>query len=130
MPTEKPVFRHLTDHIVPGAQGLRVRTDDQPGAGGANHEYLIMLPDSTDDDATFVARISYQNGPIAIEGINGVTHEALAMTIIDRLRAFQSGPYACRENALALTHFEDGLMWLKKRTSDRVNRQVEGTHAV
>lgn len=130
MPTEKPAFRHLTDHVVPGARGLRVRTNDQPGAGGANHEYLIMTPTSVEGDTTCVARINYQNGPIAVEGINGVTHEALLMTVIDRLRAFQEGPYRCRENALALTHFEEGLMWLNKRTADRVNRQVEGTHAL
>lgn len=40
------------------------------------------------------------------------------------------GKYACRENALALTALEEALMWLQKRTRDRLARGVEGTHAV
>ena len=46
---------------------------------------------------------------------------------IDRLRSFQAGLYACRENALALTALEESLMWLQKRTRDRFARGVEGT---
>lgn len=48
---------------------------------------------------------------------------------IDRLRSFQKGQYACRENAIALTHMEEALMWLQKRTRDRLARGVEGTSA-
>ena len=40
------------------------------------------------------------------------------------------GQYACRENACALTHLEEAMMWLQKRTRDRMARGVEGTHKV
>lgn len=54
--------------------------------------------------------------------------EALLAVIIDRLQCFQAGPYACRENAIALTKLEEAMMWLQKRTRDRLARGVEGTH--
>lgn len=47
---------------------------------------------------------------------------------IDRLRSFQAGPFACRENAIALTKLEESLMWLRRRTVARIKRGVEGTH--
>ena len=59
--------------------------------------------------------------------MNGISQEALLAILIDRLRGFQSGQYACRENAIALTKLEEATMWLQKRTLDRVRRGVEGT---
>jgi hypothetical protein len=46
--------------------------------------------------------------------------------VIDRLRGFQSGDFRNRENALALTKIEEALLWLHKRTKDRLERGVEG----
>lgn len=103
--------------------------------------------------------IAFQEGPIAEVGVNGLSNESLIAVVIDRLRGFQHkrfltineaiqaevplgagvpgefdfnsrGKYACRENAIALTHLEDALMWLQKRTRDRAARGVEGTNAV
>ena len=54
--------------------------------------------------------------------------EALLAIVIDRLRSFQKGPFSCRENAIALTHCEEALMWLQRRTVERIKRGVEGTH--
>ncbi|MCK9587740.1 MAG: hypothetical protein M0Q93_00070 [Terrimicrobiaceae bacterium] len=71
--------------------------------------------------------IQFQNGPIQEAGVNGISGEALMAIQIDRLRSFQAGLYACRENALALTALEESLMWLQKRTRDRFARGVEGT---
>ncbi len=75
-------------------------------------------------------QLVFQHGPIPEVGINGVTHEALLAIIADRLRGFQSSPFSCRENALALTKIEEALMWLHKRTRDREARGVEGTLVV
>lgn len=72
-------------------------------------------------------RIAFQNGPIKEFGSNGLTQEALFAIIIDRLEGFQSGKFSCRENAVALTHTESALLWLTKRTLDRLARTVEGT---
>lgn len=58
----------------------------------------------------------------------GVTHEALLAILIDRMQAFQKGPYSCRENALALTKLEEAAHWLNARTARRVAQGVEGTH--
>jgi hypothetical protein len=90
-------------------------------AGGANHEYAIRSVAKTH-------LISFQNGPIKEVGVNGITQEVLLAIIIDRLRSFQNGPYRCRENAIALTDCEEALMWLQRRTVERIKRGVEGTH--
>lgn len=76
------------------------------------------------------ASIRFQNGPIKESGINGCHNEDLIAIVIDRLRSFQTGQFSCRENALAITKLEEALMWLNKRTADRVARGVEGTNEV
>lgn len=130
-------MRTLTDHIVSGDQAVQlgIEVRDEPGAGGANHDYAIALPtEPLPLDATFTMQRSYpikfQNGPIREVGVNGITQEALLAIVIDRLRSFQNGPYKCRENAIALTHCEEALMWLQRRTVERIKRGVEGTHNV
>lgn len=34
--------------------------------------------------------------------------------------------YPCRENAMAITKLDEALLWLGKRTADRMKRGVEG----
>lgn len=120
-------MRTINEHKVnPANDLLEIRVLDEPGAGGANHEYMISTPPPDG----FVCRISFQNGPIKENGVNGVTQEALLAICIDRLRAFQAGKFACRENAIALTKLEEAQHWLLHRTRARMARGVEGTHAV
>ena len=57
------------------------------------------------------------------------THFIIAV-LCDRLRGIQNGPYACRENAHALTHLEEAQHWLQQRTLERMRRGVEGSHKV
>ena len=119
-------MRELTDHVVEGDSvnhQLVIEVMDQPGAGGAYHEYEIRKPDSA-----ICCRVSFQNGPIKEAGVNGVTQEALLAIVIDRLRAFQAGPFACDTNAAALTHCQLALQELQMRTRERMARGVEGTH--
>lgn len=134
-------MRLITSHQVnPANDKLVVSVVDQPGAGGAQHLYMIEGFDTgTNPSCPFKDRygkpsdhatILFQNGPIAEAGVNGVTHEALLAIVIDRLQAFQKGPYACRENAIALTKLEEAQHWLQHRTRARMNRGVEGTHTV
>ena len=52
---------------------------------------------------------------------------AILEIVRDRLKGFQSGPMATRENACALTHIEEALMWMNKRVEDRIERGVLGT---
>ena len=74
--------------------------------------------------------IHFQEGPIKECGVNGCLNEDLLIMVVRRLEGFQQSEFACRENALALTHIEEALMWLRKRTMGREARGVEGTHVV
>lgn len=56
---------------------------------------------------------------------DGTTNEELIAVLIDRLGFLQS-KFPCKENACAITKLEEGLMWLNKRTADRMKRNVEG----
>lgn len=100
---------------------------DEPGQGGACHNYLI---DPSNISAYLPNRkfgeVHFQNGPINEVGVNGCQHEDLIAIVIDRLRSFQAGPFACRENDLALTKLEEALHWLNHRTAEREARGVEG----
>ena len=127
------MLRYLSDHIVENDSAnhrLTISVLDGPGQGGACHEYYIdwATPDGgMNDTKPNYCRVSFQNGPIKEFGVNGITQEALLAIVIDRLRSFQQGPYSCRDNAIALTHCEDALMWLQRRTRERIKRGVEGT---
>lgn len=127
-------MRELTDHVCLGDKSpqLKVKVLDEPGAGGANHVYEISWKREKDQrtlpDGARECYVSFQNGPIEESGVNGVTQETLLTIVIDRLRSFQAGQFSCRENAIALTHCEDALMWLQRRTVARIKRGVEGTN--
>ena len=117
------VMRTITDHIInPANDKIEVYVIDEPGAGGANHEYKVILPGGAD------TRISFQNGPINEAGVNGLTQEVLLAIVADRLRSFQAGPFSCKENACAPTHIEEAMHWLQQRTITRMRRGVEGTN--
>jgi hypothetical protein len=119
-------MREINSHKVnPANDVLDILVLDEPGSGGANHVYEISGRDTVD----LFAVINFQNGPIAEAGVNGLTHEVLLAIVIDRLQSFQKGPYACRENALALTKLEEAKHWLFSRTLERMQRGVEGTHS-
>lgn len=119
-------MRTITEHKVnPANDEIRLHVMDKPGAGGANHVYQYEFGHG---DEVIVNQIRFQDGPIKESGVNGVTQEVLLAIVADRLRSFQNGPYACRENALALTKIEEAQHWLHSRTLSRIQRGVEGTH--
>lgn len=126
-------MRTIAEHkINPANDRISIEVLDEPGAGGANHEYLVTLPPS-ENAAGLAAKswqISFQNGPINENGVNGLTQEVLLAIVADRLRSFQAGKFSCRENALALTKIEEAMHWLHSRTLSRVQRGVEGTNSV
>jgi hypothetical protein len=112
--------RYLTDHVVNGLnESLDIAVLDEPGEGNACHWYDIRLPYSTQ-------QIRFQNGPILEKGVNGISNEALLAIVMDRLRGFQSGKFACQANADALEHIEEAIHVLHSRTKERLARGVEG----
>lgn len=124
-------MRLITSHAVNGLnEALELQVCDEPGSGGANHEYLVNLHNPVTQSIRPILEVSFQNGPIKEAGFNGVSNEVLLVIIIDRMQGFQTGPYKSRDNACALTHLEEALMWLQKRTRERMIRGVEGTHAI
>lgn len=121
--------------LNPANEAMKVHALDGPGPGGASHVYCIGLEgpmDALDPRHLIGCRLSFQNGPVKEDGngVNGITHEALLAVLIDRLRGFQSGPYANEFNAGALEYLAKALAILHQRTRDREARGVEGTHKV
>lgn len=94
------------------------------GPGGGFHDYNIVSETTKD----ILLTVSFQKGPRKDpDARHGVVDQDLLEIVRDRLKAFQEGPYATRENALALTHIEEALLWMNKRTEDRIERNVLGT---
>lgn len=114
-------MREITDYAYGDHQSQLFATD-QPGPGGANHEYMIVLCGSS----YITVNLMFQRGGIAEAGVNGITNEVLLAIVIDRLAAFDAGPFPSQENALALANCQQALAQLNQRTFDRINRGVEG----
>lgn len=128
----------------PASDELSIHAVDEQGQSGANHLYkissdkldLLKNPSSSSIKSTEEENegpingvyILFQNGPIKEADVNGVTEQSLLAIVIDRLQSFQKGPFACRENALAVTKLEEAMHWLGARTRDRIARGVEGTN--
>lgn len=99
----------------------------EPGPGGAYHSYTVFH-DFDPERGETRTDIAFQKGPRAVDGsIGGVLDVDLLEIVRDRLKSFQAGEFACRENACALTHIEEALMWMNKRVEDRAERGVLGT---
>ena len=112
-------------------ESIVIRTDEPDGSGAAHlyeasiASYAAQCDQSVDDWQ--VARVQFQKGPRNVEGSTpGMTEAALLAILIDRLRGFQAGPYACRENAIQLTKLEEVLHWTKARADERAKRGVLG----
>ena len=107
-----------------------IRVLDEPGQGGACHEYEVVDSHPAHDAQGGLpfATINFQNGPIKEFGVNGCHQEDLLAIVIDRLESFQAGEFRCRENALAITKCEEAMHWLNHRTAGRVKRGVVGTN--
>ncbi|NFI57413.1 ABC transporter ATPase [Clostridium botulinum] len=105
---------------------------DEEGPGGAHHRYVICEHGHTvwtngNNSEYVVADVQLQCGARKEENsIHGVTNEDLLEIVRDRLKSFQTGPFSSRENACALTHIEEALMWMNRRVEDRIERNVLG----
>ena len=96
-----------------------------PGPGGAYHDYVI---EDAEDTNLENGMVKFQRGPRnEHDSRDGVLDADLLEIVRDRLQHFQRGEYATRENACALTHIEEALMWMNKRVEDRIERNVLGT---
>ena len=104
-----------------------VHREGQTGPGGAYHHYIVYHGLDPERDETRTD-IKFQKGPRnEVGSIGGVLDVDLLEIVRDRLKCFQAGEFASRENACALTHIEEALMWMNKRVEDRAERGVLGT---
>lgn len=101
---------------------------DEKGNGGANHEYSIAS-NVVGDGCSELLHLQFQNGARKIpDSTHGVLDTDLLEIVRHRLQCFQQGPFNSRENAVALTHIEEALMWMNRRVEDRIERNVLGTN--
>jgi hypothetical protein len=96
------------------------------------HKYLLANFENDQNPAQtlqFIEKEPKEGGsPGEMETISdGTTNEEVLEMLIDRMKYLQA-KFPCKENACCITHLEEGLMWLEKRTRDRIKRGVEGKH--
>lgn len=112
---------------------------DAIGPGGANHLYCVCKAGTAkleDDDTSLIVKpenplltLQMQCGPRKEkDSLHGVIDTDLLEIVRDRLKAFQAGLFSSRENACALTHIEEALMWMNRRVEDRIERDVLGKY--
>jgi len=94
------------------------------------HKYVAANFENPENGQTiqFIEKVEDTEAPIKgtlITVNDGTTNEELCAILINRMHYLQ-GKFPCKENAVAITHFETGLLWLEKRTADRKKRNVEG----
>lgn len=120
MKKERRITTHHDGHGL--TESIEIYAD-APGPGGASHYYQIEF-----EGGEPVQVIQFQEGPRGDRDSKaGIVEGVLLAILIDRLEAFQNGPYVCRENAIAKTHLEEALMWIKQRAHNRAQRGVLGT---
>ncbi len=93
------------------------------------HRYELANFEQTDKPGQIIQFIEKEPvlcEPNMLATINdGTTNEEMLSVLIDRMQYLQT-KFPCRENAIVITKLEESLMWLEKRTKDRVARNVEG----
>ena len=61
--------------------------------------------------------IQFQNGAVAIHGVNGVQLNDVIQVVIDQARALQRVS-ASRDRAMVITKLDEALLWERKRAED------------
>lgn len=108
---------------------MRIHTDNN----GVYVNAISETPDGKNVEGHFYAvqagpastKIEFQLGAVGMNGVNGVTTEALLAVLIHRTKYLDSG-FACDENKRAIQHMEEALVNLEARTARRMVRGVEG----
>lgn len=94
-----------------------------------DHFESYGLPGCPVQTLQFIEKVPSADNPKELVTVNdGTTDEEVLKVLIDRLQ-YLNGKFPCRENAIVITKLEASLMWLNKRTSDRLARNVEGKAA-
>jgi hypothetical protein len=74
--------------------------------------------------------ISWQRGPLSEAGRNGAFLIEVLEACRDQLAYFDSGKYACTENAAALEHLTQAIQLLEQRRQRRTDEGKLGTSVI
>ncbi len=78
--------------------------------------------------------VVWQDGPLGNgpdrKPASGAFVEDVCIALLERMRYYQEGKFACRENALVITKLEEAAHWMQHRREDRERRGVLGDHRV
>lgn len=118
----------LPDAVFTDPRRAVVRPRGPRIAGGAHALYQVCTDPAGFGEVSVLGEIAFQAGPVASVGVVGWTNEALLAVVIDRLDAFQKGPFHCEQNTFALGHLRAAMVELEQRSADRRVRGVEGRH--
>lgn len=100
--------------------------DRDPSAGNASHTYGIQWGGPRD-----VTKVQFQHGPRGeTTSTPGVFDDDLLAIVQDRMEGFQSGPFACAENAAALAGIVAAREALGTRVARRIKQGVLGANEV
>lgn len=102
------------------------------------HQPLAITNDLTPEGFPFGGtvngrglNIAWQKGPLRSSNVqvepNGAFVEDVIYAALQRIEHYNTGPFRCRENSLAITKLEEALHWLNARTARRVDAGTEGT---
>lgn len=100
----------------------------------AGYRYAIpmyYIDNSGVQDAEVLSNINFARGnkdDVTAPRQDGVFIESLIEVCIQRLQSVNVGDLATRDTSLAITHLEDALLRLGKRSQDRQIRGVEATY--
>ena len=56
--------------------------------------------------------------------------EDLLAICVSQLKYFQNSEFNCQENQKAIEKIEEAMMYLRKRTANRIRRNVQGIYEV
>lgn len=94
------------------------------------HKYIANNFENPSDGQTiqFIEKQPKEEGSTELITVNdGTTNEELLVVLLNRLN-YLNGKFPCIENSIAITKLDEALLWLNKRTADRVARNVKGTN--
>lgn len=112
--------------VINGEHILQERAKNPDGSINweVTDELRKIRPIFVDYDVNMIS-FRIQNGPIKEVGKNGCQVEdiiAVAKHIVEELNK----KFPCIENSMIVTKLDEAIMWSKKRTLDRLSREVEG----
>jgi hypothetical protein len=93
------------------------------------HRYVLANFENVNESGQVIQFIQKEPIEVGVTELktvsDGTTNEEVLEMLIDRIKYLQD-KFPCRENAIVITKLEESLMWLNKRTADRMKRNVEG----